>query len=79
MASMFKGFQVIQKGTQTLYTTKKIADQYQTKKLLGAKLIKLKGILIQDATDVIDLRDALSVRAEYDQSNMTQTIVIHLK
>lgn len=77
MANLFDGYQILRPDTQYIYTKQKIADEFRTKRLLGLKRIKIKGILTQDADYVLDLKGmgVKEVRSEYSEVDASQILL----
>lgn len=76
MANKFDGYQIIRRDSRYIYTTKQIADEFRTKRLLGLKRIKIKGILTQDADYILDLQGTgvKEVWSEYNECDLTQSL-----
>ena len=81
MANMFSGYQHISKYVAYIYTTEQVYKDFLTKKLLGAKRIRIKGVPTDQATHVIDLKQHGAVEAKvfYEHLDGTQQIIIKLK
>ena len=77
----FEGYQVFRDKMTSVYTTKEMYDQFMTKKLLGVKVIKLKGTLMEDATHVIDFKahGVFEAKASYFDFDRTQRVTLYLK
>ena len=77
----FEGYQVFRDRMTPVYTTKEMYDHFMTKKLLGVKIIKLKGTLMEDATHVIDFKEhgVTEAKASYFDFDRTQRITLYLK
>lgn len=77
----FEGYQVFRDRMTSVYTTKDMYDQFMTKKLLGVKVINLKGTLLEDATHIIDFKEhgVVEAKASYFDFDRTQRVTLKLK
>lgn len=64
-----------------VYTTKEEYEQFLSKKLLGLKVIKLKGSIMENATKIIDFNEhgVIEAQASYYDLDGTQRITLKLK
>lgn len=80
MANVFSEYQNV-KSMQYLYTTPELANQFKTKKLIGASEFKLEAVPTCEATVVLDLKKegVVDLIQTYDAANHKTYYTLKLK
>lgn len=81
MADPFRGYQHITQQTRVIYTTEDKLNEFKTKKLLGLKVIEIKGEFtnVADKVLVLDHEGVVEVQSVFNELDGTQTLRFKLK